>query len=77
MRHGAAWTRPTHRTPVSCGSALSRHRHGEDDGLFPVLAEQIPELRPVLEQLRHDHDVVVGLLRSVEDVVGGLGPHPP
>jgi hemerythrin-like domain-containing protein len=57
-------------------SALSRHHRGEDDGMFPVLAEQIPELRPVLEQLRHDHDVVAGLLRSIEDLVGGLGPHP-
>ena len=57
-------------------SALSRHHSGEDDGVFAVLAEQVPQLRPVLEQLRHDHDVVSGLLRSIEDLVGGLAPDP-
>lgn len=57
-------------------SALSRHHRGEDDGVFPVLAEQFPGLRPVLEQLRHDHDVVSGLLRGIEELVGGLAPEP-
>ena len=45
-------------------SALSRHHTGEDDGAFPVLAEQFPELRPVLEELARDHHMVTGILRA-------------
>jgi hemerythrin-like domain-containing protein len=55
-------------------SALSRHHTGEDDGAFPVLAEQFPELRPVLNELERDHQVVAGILRTLEELLGGLGP---
>jgi iron-sulfur cluster repair protein YtfE (RIC family) len=54
-------------------SALSRHHTGEDDGAFPVLAEQFPELRPVLEELARDHHMVTGILRRLEELLGGLG----
>jgi hemerythrin-like domain-containing protein len=57
-------------------SALSRHHTGEDDGAFPVLAAQFPELRPVLEELRRDHHMVAGILRRLEELLGGLGPDP-
>jgi hypothetical protein len=33
-----------------CG-ALTSHHTGEDDGAFPVLAAEYPDLRPVLEEL--------------------------
>ncbi|MFF1421137.1 hemerythrin domain-containing protein [Streptomyces sp. NPDC058280] len=55
-------------------SALSRHHTDEDDGTFPVLADRYPELRPVLEQLTHDHEVVSGILRSVEELLDGFEP---
>jgi hypothetical protein len=54
-------------------SALSRHHAGENGGAFPVLAQHVPDLRPVLDELEHDHHVVTGILRSVEELVGGLG----
>ncbi|MBC6457243.1 hemerythrin domain-containing protein [Actinomadura sp. HBU206391] len=54
-------------------SALSRHHTGEDDGAFPVLAEQFPELRPVLEELGRDHQLVTGTLLRLEELLGGLG----
>jgi hemerythrin-like domain-containing protein len=57
-------------------SALSRHHTGEDDGAFPVLAEQFPELRPVLEELRRDHHMVAGILRRLEELLGSLGSDP-
>ncbi|MCG5214736.1 hemerythrin domain-containing protein [Streptosporangium soli] len=57
-------------------SALTRHHTGEDDGAFPVLAEQFPELRPVLEELTHDHHVVTGILRRVTELVEGLEADP-
>jgi hypothetical protein len=55
-------------------SALTRHHTGEDGGAFRVLAEQAPELRPVLAELAEDHRVVATLLRRVEDLVAGAGP---
>jgi iron-sulfur cluster repair protein YtfE (RIC family) len=55
-------------------SALTRHHTGEDGGAFLVLAEQFPELRPVLEELAHDHDVVTGILERLEELVGAVGP---
>ncbi|MFI0454337.1 hemerythrin domain-containing protein [Actinomadura sp. 6N118] len=53
-------------------SALERHHTGEDAGAFPALAEQFPELRPVIEQLEQDHQLVDGILRKIEALVGGL-----
>ncbi|WP_189246305.1 hemerythrin domain-containing protein [Streptosporangium pseudovulgare] len=55
-------------------SALTRHHTGEDGGAFPVLAERFPELRPVIEQLEHDHRMVTGILSRVEELLGGLAP---
>ncbi|MEU9837444.1 hemerythrin domain-containing protein [Streptosporangium sp. NPDC048047] len=55
-------------------SALTRHHTGEDGGAFPVLAERFPELRPVIEQLEHDHLMVTGILSRVEELLGGLAP---
>ncbi|MEV7907949.1 hemerythrin domain-containing protein [Streptomyces anulatus] len=54
-------------------SALTWHHTGEDDGTFPVLAERFPELRPVVDELVHDHQAVAAILRSLEDLLGGLG----
>src|ERR1700754_1908580 len=57
-------------------SALNRHHTGEDGGAFPALAEQFPELRPVLEQLEHDHHMVTGILRNLEELLGDLDADP-
>ena len=53
-------------------SALERHHGGEDVGPFPVLAAQVPELRPVIEELQRDHHLVAATLRSLEHLVDGL-----
>ncbi|MEU4478781.1 hemerythrin domain-containing protein [Micromonospora sp. NPDC023966] len=47
-------------------AALDRHHTGEDGGAFHVLAEQAPELRPVLAELTADHRVVADLLRRID-----------
>ncbi|MDX6263698.1 MAG: hypothetical protein QOH84_5386, partial [Kribbellaceae bacterium] len=44
------------------------HHTGEDDGAFPVLAEQYPELRPVLAELKRDHYLVASALRRIESL---------
>jgi Hemerythrin HHE cation binding domain len=53
-------------------SAVSRHHGGEDGVAFPVLAEEFPELLPVIEELRRDHDMVAGILRGLDELLGGL-----
>ncbi|MFD0888655.1 hemerythrin domain-containing protein [Streptosporangium algeriense] len=58
-------------------AALTLHHTGEDAGAFPALAGRFPELRPVIEQLEHDHQLVTGILRDLENLVEGLGDRPP
>ncbi|MFF5212981.1 hemerythrin domain-containing protein [Streptosporangium sp. NPDC000396] len=53
-------------------SALNRHHTGEDDGAFPELARQHPELRPILEELRRDHRLVEDSLQRLQALVGEL-----
>ncbi|MBB5854940.1 hemerythrin domain-containing protein [Amycolatopsis umgeniensis] len=55
-------------------SALTRHHTGEDGGAFLVLAEKFPELRPVLEELAHDHEVMTGIIERLEELVAEVGP---
>ncbi|RSM71250.1 hemerythrin [Amycolatopsis sp. WAC 01375] len=55
-------------------SALTRHHTGEDGGAFLVLAEKFPELRPSLEELAHDHEVMTGIIERIEELVAGVGP---
>lgn len=39
-------------------SVLAKHHEAEDDGGFPVLGKHYPELRPVLDELRRDHELI-------------------
>ncbi|MBM7490055.1 hypothetical protein JOD64_001277 [Micromonospora luteifusca] len=52
-------------------TALGRHHTGEDAGAFRLLAEQVPELRPVIANLITDHEVVAGVLERVEALLAG------
>ncbi len=49
-------------------SALTTHHTGEDSGAFPELARQFPALKPVLEQLTQDHDMITILLNRLEQL---------
>ncbi|MET4922837.1 hemerythrin domain-containing protein [Streptomyces sp. PSRA5] len=57
-------------------SALTRHHTAEDDGVFPALARQFPELAPVLEQLARDHHMVTAVLGRLQDLLDGISPVP-
>ncbi|MET9553055.1 hemerythrin domain-containing protein [Streptomyces sp. NPDC006645] len=57
-------------------SALTRHHTAEDDGVFPALAREFPELGPVLQQLAHDHHMVTGMLGRLQDLLNGVAPAP-
>jgi hypothetical protein len=47
-------------------SAVRRHHTGEDGGAFAVLAQRHPHLRPALDELQRDHDLIADILRRLE-----------
>ncbi|WP_328459282.1 hemerythrin domain-containing protein [Actinoplanes sp. NBC_00393] len=57
-------------------SALTRHHTGEDRGAFPAIAEEFPELRPVLTELRTDHNQIEWLLGNLRKLLDGLPEQP-
>ncbi|MFF1868165.1 hemerythrin domain-containing protein [Streptomyces sp. CB03911] len=61
---------------LSFCSVLTRHHTGEDDGAFPLLAAEFPELRPVIVKLAEDHQLVSGIVRSLESLLGGIAADP-
>ncbi|WP_422755225.1 hemerythrin domain-containing protein [Micromonospora sp. WMMD708] len=54
---------------LSFCSALTRHHTGEDAGAFRVLADEAPELRPVLDKLSRDHRMVDWIVHRIEALV--------
>lgn len=50
-------------------TALDRHHNGEDRAAFPALARQHPDLQPVLEDLRRDHEFMAGILQQVNQLI--------
>ncbi|GHH81212.1 hypothetical protein GCM10018781_63390 [Kitasatospora indigofera] len=61
---------------LSFCAVLTRHHTGEDTGAFPLLATEFPELRPVLAKLAEDHQLVSGIVRSLEALLGGIAADP-
>ncbi|MER6510541.1 hemerythrin domain-containing protein [Nonomuraea sp. NPDC001636] len=55
-------------------SAITTHHTGEDATAFPVLAAEFPELRPVLAELRRDHEQVAAILRDLETLLTADAP---
>ncbi|YCK35693.1 hemerythrin domain-containing protein [Actinomadura sp. ATCC 39365] len=58
-------------------SAITTHHTGEDATAFPVLAAEFPELRPVLDELRRDHEQVAVILRDLETLLASDAPGGP
>jgi hypothetical protein len=54
-------------------AAVTRHHTAEDTGAFTQLAAHYPALRPVIDQLTRDHEIIAGLLRRVQELAGGTG----
>ncbi|WP_433682490.1 hemerythrin domain-containing protein [Nocardia sp. CA-119907] len=55
-----------------CG-ALHEH-HSSEDGVFPALARQHPELAPVVERLQREHGVVAAALTELQQLLDGADP---
>lgn len=54
-------------------AGLHNHHTGEDTMLFPMLAAQRPELAPVLDRLRGEHERIAALVGQLQAVLGGVG----
>ncbi|MEV6135144.1 hemerythrin domain-containing protein [Nocardia sp. NPDC051990] len=55
-----------------CG-ALHEH-HSNEDGVFPALARQHPELAPVVERLQREHGVVAAALADLQQMLSTPEP---
>jgi iron-sulfur cluster repair protein YtfE (RIC family) len=61
---------------LSFCSALTRHHKGEDGGAFPVIAEEFPELRKVISELKTDHNRIDWILGALEKLLSNLPTDP-
>lgn len=68
---GAGLTRELRAHCAGFCAALDRHHTGEDAVAFRVLADQLPELRPVLAELAEDHRLVAAILTRIDALLGG------
>jgi hemerythrin-like domain-containing protein len=55
-------------------AALTAHHEGEDELLFPAIAERHPELRDTLRRLRQDHSMIAHLLGGLQAAVARAAP---
>ena len=51
-------------------SALTRHHTGEDARVFPALAEQFPDLAPIVAKLAEDHQLIAMVIARIEAAAG-------
>jgi deazaflavin-dependent oxidoreductase (nitroreductase family) len=52
-------------------AGLRNHHAGEDAGIFPLVAQQRPELAPALERMRNEHERISGLVAQLQALVAG------
>ncbi|MGP4110615.1 hemerythrin domain-containing protein [Streptomyces sp. 4N509B] len=57
-------------------SALTLHHTGEDGGAFPVLGREFPELGPVIDKLREDHELIRVVQHGLEQLLDGITDEP-
>ncbi len=55
-------------------AGLTAHHEGEDRHLFPAIAEQYPQLRDTLHQLRQDHSMIAHLVAGLQAAVVRTAP---
>ncbi|MFI1396090.1 nitroreductase/quinone reductase family protein [Streptomyces sp. NPDC020681] len=55
---------------------LHNHHSGEDAGILPFVAQRHPELGPVVDRLREEHQKIAGLLDDLQTLVSGEGADP-
>ncbi|MBE1488451.1 nitroreductase/quinone reductase family protein [Plantactinospora soyae] len=48
---------------------LHNHHTGEDNGIFPFVADRHPEVAPVMERLRREHQTIGELLHELQRII--------
>ncbi|MGW5419804.1 hemerythrin domain-containing protein [Streptomyces sp. NPDC003943] len=57
-------------------AALTSHHRGEDDGIFPQLLRERPDLAPTIAKLVEDHDLISSILTRVTELAGTAAASP-
>jgi hemerythrin-like domain-containing protein len=57
-------------------AGLHRHHTGEDLGIFPFVTAHRPELAPVVDRLRVEHQHIAVLIEELQAVVSGQADPP-
>lgn len=55
---------------------LHNHHTGEDTMLFPMLADRHPEMAPVVDRLKQEHEQIAALLADLKKVVSDTEAEP-
>jgi hemerythrin-like domain-containing protein len=55
---------------------LHHHHEEEDDAFFPAIAAAAPDVKPLIEQLVHEHEELVARLDAVDRAVVSLTAEP-
>jgi hemerythrin-like domain-containing protein len=72
IRDGGAPPRDLAAHCLTFCSVVTKHHTAEDGTVFPLLAAQHPELREVLLELEHDHQIIAGMLQRVSELAGRI-----
>ncbi|MEU5162674.1 nitroreductase/quinone reductase family protein [Streptomyces sp. NPDC020875] len=57
-------------------AGLHNHHTGEDQGMFPMIADQFPEMAPVVARLAAEHEKIAALLEELRRTVTAENPDP-
>jgi iron-sulfur cluster repair protein YtfE (RIC family) len=55
-------------------TALATHHRDEDGGVFPLLANEVPELRGVIASLTEDHSLIASTLQQLRTLAQSIRP---
>ncbi|MEU3600958.1 nitroreductase/quinone reductase family protein [Streptomyces sp. NPDC006798] len=57
-------------------AGLHNHHTGEDQGMFPMIADQFPAMAPVVARLAAEHEKIAALLEELRRTVTAENPDP-
>jgi hypothetical protein len=69
---GAPAGRPLAAHCLAFCTALTRHHTAEEQGAFPALAAQFPDLQPLLDKMAEDHVLIAGIVVRVEEIARAM-----
>lgn len=73
LRAGEPASRDLRTHCLTFCSMLTGHHEAEDEGAFPVLAREYPELAPVLDELSRDHVLIADAMTRLQTLLKSAG----